>query len=123
MKKIPLEQLAAYFPYGVKAIFPETNKKGCRTKVIGTINAIYDDSTINCYDTVNASPDKFKLVLYDFSNSKISKREYYKSYSEQEIFHYYRKELLKARVDLFRLIEQGLAVSVHDLKEDPYKIK
>ena len=118
MKKIPLEQLAAYFPYGVKAIFPETNKKGCRTKVIGTINAIYDDSTINCYDTVNASPDKFKLVLYPptFSWKITASSRDFETYLEVE-------KHLKARVDIFGLFEKGLAVNVHDLPTDPYKTK
>ena len=64
MSKIKLTGLSAYFPYKVKAIFNETDKKGCRKKVIGTVSMIYDNCSINCYDTVNSCPDKYKLILY-----------------------------------------------------------
>jgi hypothetical protein len=65
MKTIPLEQLAAYFPYKVKAKFKDLNNS--KAIEIGTLGQINDNSTIVCYDTVNAYPDKFKLLLRPLS--------------------------------------------------------
>lgn len=106
MSKIKLTELSAHFPYKVKALFNATNEKGCHNKVIGTVGVIYDDCSITCYDTVNSSPEKYKLILYpqEVSNCESSSND-----------------LLKRRVDIFGLIEKGLAVSVHDLPADPYK--
>lgn len=107
MSKIKLTELSAYFPYKVKAMFNETNKKGCRKKVIGTVGVIYDDGSINCYDTVNSSPDKYKLVLYPYKST----------------YHYKLPsvEKLKKKLDVFNLIPRGLAVDVNTLPTNPYK--
>lgn len=105
MKKIPLYQLAAYLPYKVKAQFNETNKKGCKTKVIGTVSAVYDNCTICCHDTVNVTPDKFKLVLKPISSSFPVNFVNYKTVQEQ----------LKKHYDIFGLISQGLAVDFNTL--------
>jgi hypothetical protein len=104
-KKIPLAQLAAYLPYGVKAIFPETNEKGCRKRVIGTVGAVYSNATIVCHDTVNATPAKFKLLLRPFPKG--------------EYFHHRYLAVqgyLKAHYDIFGLIEQGLAEPIKEGK-------
>lgn len=63
-----LEYKSMSLPYGLKAQFPATNEKGCREKVIGTIHAVYDDGSITCYDTVNATPDTFRLILRPLSD-------------------------------------------------------
>ena len=64
MKNTPVHQIAPYLPFGVKAVFNESNDKKCRKKVIGTVSGVYSDGSIVCHDTVSASPDKYKLVLY-----------------------------------------------------------
>ena len=63
-----LEYESMSLPYGLKVQFPETNEKSCRKKVIGTIHAVYNDGSITCYDTVNATPDRFKLILHPLSD-------------------------------------------------------
>ena len=68
MKNIPVNKIAPYLYFGVKAIFTETNDKKCQKKVIGTVSGIYSDGSIVCHDTVNASPDKYKLVLYPLTD-------------------------------------------------------
>lgn len=107
MSKIKLTELSAYFPYKVKAIFNETDKKGCRKKVIGTVSMIYDNCSINCYDTVNSCPDKYKLILYP---PYVTTRQ-----------DMVRGEFLKRRIDIFNLIQRGLAVDVNELPTNPYK--
>lgn len=108
MKKIPLEILAMYLPYGVKAKFKYSNDKKCKQYVIGTVNAVYDDGTIVCHDTVNSSPDKFKLVLVPLDRVCNSPVKIIGgaigSNSFQNIWF-----ALKAHIDIFGLIEQGLA--------------
>lgn len=103
MKRIPLYQLAAYLPYGVKAIFLETNEKRCRKRVIGTVGAVYSNSTIVCYDTVNATPDKFKLLLRPFPKGEYEHHKYIAI-----------QGYLKAHYDIFGLIEQGLAEQIKE---------
>ena len=108
MRKIKLTELSAYFPYKVKAIFNETDKKGCRKKVIGTVGVIYDNCSIDCYDTVNSCPDKYKLILYPFFFNKGH-------------HNLTEKQLLEKRIDAFCLIDRGLAVDVNTLPTNPYK--
>lgn len=62
------EFLAMSLPYGLKAQFDESNEKGCTKKVIGTIGCVYDDGSITCYDTVNATPDEFRMILHPLSD-------------------------------------------------------
>jgi hypothetical protein len=131
MKTIPIEQLSAYFPYKVKAKFQETNKPTCRKYVIGTVGGIYDNGTIVCHDVVNSYPDRFKLML-----RRIEKVECIKTdcilfgeeirYWEYLELAYYQKNmkyspdisiplrriLLKNHVDIFGLIDAGLAEEI-----------
>ena len=62
------EFLAMSLPYGLKAEFKEVESPTCRKKVIGTINGVYDDGTIVCHDTVNATPSKFKPIVRPLSD-------------------------------------------------------
>jgi hypothetical protein len=50
--KLELKHIAPYLPYELRAKFPETNKKGCRSYVTGIIGAIYSNCTIVCHETV-----------------------------------------------------------------------
>jgi len=101
--KISLRELSAYFPYKVKAKFKERNDKKCKTYVVGTVSAIYDDCTIVCNDTVNSSPDEYKLLLKPCLNKDVL-------YLKVCDVNY----LLEHHFDIFGLIEKGLA---EELKE------
>ena len=101
--KISLRELSAYFPYKVKAKFKENNKKGCKTYVVGTVSAIYDDCTIVCNDTVNSSPDEYKLLL----RPTLHKAAFLRGVADYNF-------LLHNHFDIFGLIEKGLA---EELKE------
>ena len=57
------EFVAMSLPYGLKVLIPESNTKGCRKTVIGTVGVVFDDGSINCYDTVNACPKWYKPIL------------------------------------------------------------
>ena len=50
------EFVAMSLPYGLKVLIPESNTKGCRKTVVGTVGVVFDDGSINCYDTVNTAP-------------------------------------------------------------------
>jgi hypothetical protein len=73
--KLKSEQLAPYLPYQVKAKFQYNNDKKCRTYVVGTVGVVYSDGSICCFDTVNATPDRFRLILKPISelNSLLEK--------------------------------------------------
>ena len=126
--KVPVEIVAHYLPYGVKAKFQYKNKSTCRHYVIGTLCAVYDDGSIVCHDTVNATPDHYRLVLipldcYKDINSKAftalncdipnhieicdlaNKQIHYTSMSVAAL-----EICLKNHIDVFGLIEQGLAI-------------
>lgn len=113
--KIPLEILSLYLPYAVKVSFMHNRKK-----VIGTVNAVYDDGTIVCHDTVNATPDKFKLVLVSvrkaLKEKKVSADAFHYLWNIEACFlkvssipYGVVAELLGFHIDIFGLIEQGLA--------------
>ena len=57
------EFVAMSLPYSLKVVIPESNTKGCRKTVIGTVGVVFDDGSINCYDTVNACPKWYKPIL------------------------------------------------------------
>ena len=139
MKNTPVHQIAPYLPFGVKAIFNESNDKKCRKKVIGTVSGVYSDGSIVCHDTVNASPDKFKLVLYPLSQlfGNISQHEAFTDYlSDYELSlitdHVLNEDddceflslisysaaqyLFKHHFDVFYLIPIGQAVNGSKLK-------
>lgn len=123
--KIELKFLVSYFPYKVKAKF-----KGKNTGVeIGTIGIIKETGHINCYDTVNAYPTKFKLLLHPLSwltndvlsdincdlldQIKISEfRD--KQFSLHNMPYGVIQILLENHVDIFDLIKQGLAEPIKD---------
>lgn len=125
MKKLQLEHLSPYLPYSVKAIFKE--KSGSKKKVTGTISCVYSDSTICCYDTVNSSPDEFKLLLKPLSAlDEKALSEMNMDMGDQMIIEEIRDKrmgywsasydtiqiLLKNHYDVFGLIEQGFAEAV-----------
>ena len=139
MKNIPVNKIAPYLPFGVKAIFAETNDKKCQKKVIGTVSGIYSDGSIVCHDTVNASPDKYKLVLYPLTDlfENIGQHEAFTDYlSEYELSlitdHVLNEDdnceflslisysaaqyLFKHHFDVFYLIQKGQAVNGRKLK-------
>ena len=100
--KISLKELSAYFPYKVKAKFKERTDNKCKTYVVGTVSAIYDDSTIVCNDTVNSSPDEYKLLL----RATLHRAAFLK------VVDY--NILLQNHFDIFGLIEQGLAEAIKE---------
>lgn len=67
--------------YGLKALFSE---KDCDNQEIGTINGVFDDGTINCSNTVNATPDVFKIILRPMSD--ISKEITHYGYNDNKPF-------------------------------------
>ena len=58
------EFVSMSLPYGLKVLIPESDNKYCRKTVIGTVGAVFDDGSINCFDTVNACPRWYKPILY-----------------------------------------------------------
>ena len=62
------EFVSMSLPYGLKALIPESDTKGCRKTVIGTVGAVYDNGSINCFDAVNACPKWYKPILYPMSD-------------------------------------------------------
>ena len=128
-----LKALGMYLPYKIKAYFKEVNDRYCRKYVIGTVHSVYDDASITCYDTVNSSPDKFKLILvplddfYDINCKAVCElgfdlttqmtlvdlclgKIHYTVLQYSDI-----KEFLRSHIDIFGLIEKGYAVSLHDV--------
>jgi hypothetical protein len=107
---IKKEFVSMSLPYGLKVLIPESNTKGCRKMVIGTVGVLFDDGSINCYDTVNASPDKYKPIL--------------KPMKPVILWHYsleYVVGLIKKHFDVAGLIAKGQAIDVNTLKVNPYK--
>lgn len=128
-----LKALGLYLPYKIKAYFKETNDRYCRKYVIGSVHSVYDDGSITCYDTVNSSPDKFKLILvplddfYDINCKSICESGFDLTTQMTLVdlclgkIHYTclrysdMKEFLRSHIDIFGLIEKGFAVSIHDV--------
>ena len=111
------EFVSMSLPYGLKVVIPESNVKGCRKAVIGTVGVVFDDGSINCYDTVNASPNRFKPILYPMS-CQIDLRSKSDWYDFCEI-----NDLIKSHFDIAGLIAKGQAIDVNSLKVNPYKKK
>jgi hypothetical protein len=118
--KLELKHLSAYFPYKVKAKFRSKNS-GVE---IGTIGQITDNLSIVCYDTVEAYPTKYKLLLRPMScltdeflsdkNMDLSDEITIKEIRDKQLGYWNAtynviEILLKAHIDVFGLIEQGLA--------------
>ena len=128
--KLELKHVAPYLPYELRAKFPETNRKGCRSYVTGIIGAIYSNCTIVCHETVNASPDKFKPMLIPLEYFEDIKSPSFQQINcdlthqieINEVANNYRNytslsvgafELcLKYHIDIFNLIPNKLAVAL-----------
>lgn len=131
--KLQVNEITPYLPYSVKALIPESNKKGCKKKVIGTVSGIYADATIVCWDTNNVTPNRFKLILRPLSDlyfNTLQGCEIGDEFSELEwdafvscfmsgitpdtrfdhVAYSQAQLLFKHHFDLFGLIKRGLAV-------------
>lgn len=121
--KLTLKELAPYFPYHVKAKFKSKNN-GVE---IGTVCIITEAGNITCYDTVNAYPTSFKLLLRPLSwltnevlsdincdlPDQIRMIEFRDGYDPLHCIPYgVIQILLENHVDCFNLIERGLAESI-----------
>ena len=111
------EFVSMSLPYGLKVLIPESNTKGCRKMVIGTVGVVFDDGSINCYDTVNASPYRYKPILYPMSY-QIDLRSKSDWYDFCEIH-----DLIISHFDVAGLIAKGQAIDINSLKVNPYKKK
>jgi hypothetical protein len=118
--KLELKHLSAYFPYKVKAKFRSKNN-GVE---IGTIGQIADNLSIVCYDTVEAYPAKYKLLLRPMSAldekalsdincdllDQIEMKDFRDKHTSLHNMSYgVIQILLQYHYDVFELIEQGLA--------------
>ena len=131
------EFVSMSLPYGLKVVIPESDTKGCRKTVIGTVGAVYDDGSITCHDTVNACPKWYKPILHrltDISkfNSYIAENFLSKEVinlmkldmiSDTKISYFELIFLVKNHFDVAELISQGKAIDVNTLKVNPYKNK
>lgn len=118
--KITLKELSAYFPYEVKVKFKDKN-----TGVeIETVSEIAVSGHITCYDTVNAYPTKFKLLLHPLSwltdeilsdiNCDLGYQMIMAEFRDKRMGYWNLdygviQILLENHVDCFGLIERGLA--------------
>ena len=105
------EFVSMSLPYGLKVLIPESDTKGCRKTVIGTVGAVYSDGSITCHDTVNACPRWYKPVLNpcDFAIGDLA--------------GYELMYAIKKHYDIAGLIEKGQAIDINTLKVNPYKKK
>ena len=109
------EFVSMSLPYGLKVLIPESDTKGCRKTVVGTVGAVYDDGSITCHDTVNACPRWYKPILYPVG------QEIYNYIDWKSL--YYIKHCLENHFDIAGLIEKGQAIDINTLKVNPYKKK
>ena len=131
------EFVSMSLPYGLKVLIPESDTKGCRKTVIGTVGAVFDDGSINCFDTVNACPKWYKPILHKLTD--ITKFDSYVAecflskdvirlmkldmIAETKISYFEFIFLVKNHFDVAELISQGQAVDVNTLNVNPYKKK
>ena len=126
------EFVSMSLPYGLKVLIPESNTKGCRKTVIGTVGVVFDDGNIHCYDTVNASPERYKPILKPLSDAhKIIKSNNLtiKTFLNAqcgiiniEAIHAFELiQLVKYNFDVAGLIAKGQAIDINSLKVNPYK--
>ena len=131
------EFVSMSLPYGLKVLIPESNTKGCRKTVIGTVGAVYDDGSITCHDTVNACPKWYKPILHRLTD--ISKFNSYiaENFLSKEVMNLMKLDmisdtkisyfefifLVKNHFDVAELISQGKAIDINTLKVNPYKKK
>ena len=74
------EFVSMSLPYGLKVVIPESDTKWCRKTVIGTVGAVFDDGSVNCFDTVNACPRWYKQIINQ-GNRVVRLEIYQKDYS------------------------------------------
>ena len=131
------EFVSMSLPYGLKVLIPESNTKGCRKTVIGTVGAVYDDGSITCHDTVNSCPKWYKPILHKLTdiskfNSYIAENFLSKEVinlmkldmiSDTKISYFELIFLVKNHFDVAELISQGKAIDVNTLKVNPYRKK
>ena len=140
------EFVSMSLPYGLKVVIPESDTKGCRKTVVGTVGAVYDDGSITCHDTVNSCPRWYKPVLYPMSDLKNAiKRDgkrfipicriynmsghyeigekWFKNNNIVCIPSFIMTEMIKWHFDIAGLIEKGQAIDINTLKVNPYKKK
>lgn len=127
--KLELKHIAPYLPYKLRAQFPETIKKGCKSLVVGVIGALYSDCSIICHETVNASPDRFRPLLvplpffnninspaFQELNCDLSQQIeinalalHTLNYTSLSVGAY--EVCLRNHIDIFSLIPEGLAIA------------
>jgi len=56
------EFVSMSLPYGLKVLIPESDTKGCRKTVVGTVGAVFNDGSINCFDTVNGGDGLMTII-------------------------------------------------------------
>jgi len=140
------EFVSMSLPYGLKVLIPESDTKGCRKTVIGTVGAVYDDGSITCHDTVNACPKWYKPILYPISDlSNVIKykdkrfipicriynmsgqyaigESWFRNHNISCLPSFIMNEMIKWHFDIAGLIEKGQAIDVNTLKVNPYKKK
>ena len=131
------EFVSMSLPYGLKVLIPESNKKYCRKTVIGTIGVVFDDGSINCYDTINASPDRYKPILHKLTDISKLNRTVTENFLSDAVIDLMDIEiveetsitafelilLVRNHFDVAGLIAKGQAIDVNTLNINPYKIK
>ena len=128
------EFVSMSLPYKLKVVIPESNETGCRKTVIATVGVVFDDGSINCYDSVNACPKWYKPILYPLSDAyKMIKSDKLtvKTFLDAQcgiinidaIQLFELIQLVKSRFDVAGLIAKGQAIDVNSLKVNPYKKK
>ena len=140
------EFVSMSLPYGLKVLIPESDTKGCRKTVIGTVGAVFDDGSVNCFDTVNACPKWYKPILYPMSDlSSVIKykgkkfipicriynmsgqyaigESWFRNHNISCLPSFIMNEMIEWHFDIAGLIEKGQAVDVNTLKVNPYKKK
>lgn len=121
-----VEHLIMYLPHQVKVKI----KGKIKEHAIGTVSAVYSDGSIVCYDTVNATPSKFKLLLYPKSDAyeivvKGKKMDFLQavdihsfSINELPVDQLNLKTLnllLKHHIDVFGYIDKKQAIDINTL--------
>ena len=109
------EFVSMSLPYGLKAIIPESDTKGCRKTVIGTVGSVYGYGSITCNDTINVCPRWYKPILYPLPNDLAGI-----AWAETFIIAI---SYIEMHYDVAGLIEKGQAIDINTLKVNPYKKK
>ena len=131
------EFVSMSLPYGLKVVIPESDEKGCRRTVIGTVGAVFNNGSICCYDTVNACPRWYKPILYrlsDISRFNPSIVENFLNIEtielltdgmifETKLSAFELRFLVQNHFDIIGIIAKGQAIRINTLGFNPYKKK